>query len=72
MNSFSFTQLMKPITLSMAVFFSLQVQVANAQNAAASYPDKTVKVIVPRHQAQVQILLVVLHLRLSLKCGNSL
>jgi tripartite-type tricarboxylate transporter receptor subunit TctC len=47
MNSFSFTQLMKPITLSMAVFFSLQVQVANAQNAAASYPDKTVKVIVP-------------------------
>lgn len=47
MNSFSFTQLMKPITLSMVVFFSLQVQVANAQNAAASYPDKTVKVIVP-------------------------
>ncbi|QWE29171.1 tripartite tricarboxylate transporter substrate-binding protein [Polynucleobacter sp. AM-7D1] len=47
MNSFSFTQLMKPITLSMAVFFSLQVQVTNAQNAAASYPDKTVKVIVP-------------------------
>lgn len=47
MNSFSFTQLMKPITLSMAVFFGLQVQVANAQNAAASYPDKTVKVIVP-------------------------
>lgn len=47
MNSFSFTQLMKPITLSMAVFFSLQVQAANAQNAAASYPDKTVKVIVP-------------------------
>ncbi len=47
MNSFSFTQLMKPITLSMAVFFSLQVQVVNAQNVAASYPDKTVKVIVP-------------------------
>ncbi len=43
----SLTQLVKPVTLSIAVFFGLQVQMAHAQNAVASYPDKTVKVIVP-------------------------
>lgn len=43
----SLTQFVKPVTLSIAVFFGLQVQMAHAQNAVASYPDKTVKVIVP-------------------------
>ncbi len=43
----SFTQFIKPVTLSVAVLFGLQVHTANAQNAAANYPDKTVKVIVP-------------------------
>lgn len=47
MNSFSFTQFSKSITLFIAVFFGLQVHMANAQNPAANYPDKTVKVIVP-------------------------
>lgn len=47
MHILSFTRFIKSSTLLGIALFGFQAHLANAQNAAANYPDKTVKVIVP-------------------------
>ena len=47
MHIISITGFIKSLTLLVFAIFGLQTHLASAQNAAANYPDKVVKVIVP-------------------------